>query len=341
MRRRWRRRQWLILPGCLAIVGLISLYWWISAGRLADGFAAWAAARRAEGWTVTNGTPAISGWPWAATLTVPDLSLHDAEPDIPGGVTWSADRLLLRVVLWRPTILELAPQGTQHLRLSEGPDAAFTAKRMRITLPMSGAPPYDFDLTANVVQAPSMSVGTLRLHGELQPDAQSGATALAFSFAAQSIAPPPPLTRALGPRIASISADGALGGPLPNPQSTLAQRATDWRDGGGTLELEHVALSWGPLDLTGSATLSLDDTLQPMGTGVVHVVGYAETLDTLAAHGLLPKPAATTAKAVLSLLAQVPDDNSAPAVEVPLTLQYRTLSMRQVPLVRLPEVDWP
>jgi hypothetical protein len=28
-------------------------------------------------------------------------------------------------------------------------------------------------------------------------------------------------------------------------------------------------------------------------------------------------------------------------VEVPLTLQYRTLSMRQVPLVRLPELDWP
>jgi hypothetical protein len=336
-----RKRLWLILPASLAVVALISLYWWISADRLADGFAAWMAARRSEGWTVSSGTPAIGGWPWAATLTAPAVALHDNEPDIPGGVTWSADRLVLRIVLWRPAILEIAPQGTQHLRVSNGPDTAFTAKRMRIALHMSNEPPYDLDLTANVVRAPSLTIGTFHLHGELRPDAQSGAAALAFSLVAQSIAPPPPLSRTLGPRIASITADGALGGPLPNPQNTLAQRATDWRDGGGTVELQHIALVWGPLDLSGSATLSLDDQLQPMGTGVVHVVGYAETLDTLAARGLLTKPAATTAKAVLSLLAQVPDDNSAPEVEVPLTLQYRTLSMRQVPLVRLPEVDWP
>jgi hypothetical protein len=44
---------------------------------------------------------------------------------------------------------------------------------------------------------------------------------------------------------------------------------------------------------------------------------------------------------VLSLVAHSPEDGSPPDVEVPLTLQYRTLSMRQVPLVRLPEVDWP
>jgi hypothetical protein len=28
-------------------------------------------------------------------------------------------------------------------------------------------------------------------------------------------------------------------------------------------------------------------------------------------------------------------------VEVPMTLEFRTLSVRQVPLLRLPELDWP
>jgi hypothetical protein len=70
------------------------------------------------------------------------------------------------------------------------------------------------------------------------------------------------------------------------------------------------------------------------------VVGYADTLDALATHGVISKSAATAAKAVLSLLANSPDDGSPPDVEVPLTLQYRTLSMRQIPLVRLPELDW-
>ncbi|MEA2772399.1 MAG: hypothetical protein QOD93_5361, partial [Acetobacteraceae bacterium] len=70
-------------------------------------------------------------------------------------------------------------------------------------------------------------------------------------------------------------------------------------------------------------------------------VGYAETLDRLAAAGTLSKSAATAAKAVLSLMAGTSDNDEPSSVDVPLTLQYRTLSMRQIPLVRLPEVDWP
>jgi hypothetical protein len=98
---------------------------------------------------------------------------------------------------------------------------------------------------------------------------------------------------------------------------------------------------WGPLDLTASATLALDDQLQPMGAGSARLVGYAETLDMLASRAAISRSAATATKAVLSLVAHSPEDGSPPDVEVPLTLQYRTLSMRQVPLVRLPEVDWP
>jgi hypothetical protein len=93
--------------------------------------------------------------------------------------------------------------------------------------------------------------------------------------------------------------------------------------------------------LTASATLALDEQLQPMGAASAHLIGYAETLDALAVRGAISKSAATAAKAVLSLLAHTPEDGGPPDVEVPLTLQYRTLSMRQVPLLRLPELDWP
>jgi hypothetical protein len=144
----------------------------------------------------------------------------------------------------------------------------------------------------------------------------------------------------LGPRIASLVLRGALDGPVPHSRAA-AERASVWRDGGGTLQVQHLAVTWGPLDLTASATLTLDEQLQPMGTGSARIVGYAESLDALAAHGVISRSAATAAKAVLSLLAHTPEDGSPPDVEVPLTLQYRTLSMRQVPLLRLPEIDWP
>jgi hypothetical protein len=163
---------------------------------------------------------------------------------------------------------------------------------------------------------------------------------VAFSLKAEAISPPPGIARLLGPRIANLEADGALDGPLSLGR-TLKEQAAAWRDGGGSLEIRHLALVWGPLDLSASATLALDDQLQPMGAGSTRLVGFAETLDALAAHAAISRSAATATKAVLSLLAHTPEDGGPPDVEVPLTLQYRTLSMRQVPLVRLPEVDWP
>jgi hypothetical protein len=131
-----------------------------------------------------------------------------------------------------------------------------------------------------------------------------------------------------------------LNGPFQSA-GNITSGAQAWRDGGGSLEVTHLAMGWGPLGLSSSATLALDDQLQPMGSGSARIVGYGEALDRLAAGGLLTRSAATAAKAVLSLLAGTGDGGEPSEVDVPLTLQYRTLSMRQVPLVRLPELDWP
>ena len=348
---RRRRRLWLILPAILLIlVAGDALFWRVTENSLDDGFAAWMAAQRAAGWTAKAGPAVRGGWPLAAILVVPDLSLKAGEADIPGGLTWSADRLVLRVALLQPRMLEIALQGMERLRLAGGPEVQYTADRLEAVLPLqAGTPPRSIEVSASNLRASmptgpdatsALTVGSLQLHGEFRPEAQSGEPAVAFSLSAETIGPPSSVARPLGPRIASFTADGALDGPLPSSRS-LAQRAAGWRDGGGTLDIQRLALNWGPLDLSASATLSLDDQLQPMGTGNARVVGYAETLDALAAHGAMSRSAATAAKAVLSLLAHAPEDGGPPDVEVPLTLQYRTLSMRQVPLVRLPELDWP
>jgi hypothetical protein len=348
---RRRRKLWIVLVAApLLLVAADTLYWRLAARNLEDGFAAWLAARRATGWTVTTQQPVRGGWPLAATLTVPVVSLTGGQPDFPAGLTWSADRLTLRVALLRPGQLDIAAEGAQHLRLADGPDLPYTADRLRVILPLqSGVPPRSADITARNLRAgmPSggdvaagMTIGLLHLNVDMRPSAQAGEPALAFALRAEAIGPPPQLARLLGPRIATLVVEGALDGPVPHTRA-LVDRASAWRDGGGTLEIQRCALNWGPLDLTASATLSLDEQLQPMGAGSARVVGYAETLDALAAHAVVSRSAATAAKAVLSLLAHSPDDGGAPDVEVPLTLQYRTLSMRQVPLVRLPELDWP
>jgi hypothetical protein len=343
---RRRRKLWLILLAVpLVLLAAITVYWRIVAGNLERGFANWLVVQKASGWTEQNGPTSLGGWPFAATLVIPALSIAHEGPGMPGAIAWSAERVRLRVSLARPAVLEIAPEGQQRIRLADNPAVPYTAGRLRLVLPLQSTDPPDFaDLAAANLRAETRagvaSVGSLQMHLVFHPEAHGGEQAVTASLQAADVSLPPRAIRPLGPNIAKVAMDAALNGPLP-AAGKPADQAASWRDGGGSLEIQHLTLIWGPLDLTAGATLALDDQLQPMGTGTARIVGYAETLDTLAAHSLISRSAATAAKAVLSLLANAPDDGSRPDVEVPLTLQYRTLSMRQVPLLRLPELDWP
>jgi hypothetical protein len=343
----WRRRRlWIgLLATPLLLLAAVTLYWWIVARNLERSFVGWEAQERAFGWTDHHGAPARGGWPLAATLSVPVMLLSGGSADIRGRLAWTAETLVLRIALLHPGTLEIAPEGRQTLRLADDPEVPFTADRLRLTMPVRADPWPNFtDLVAENLHAdtPRGEAGleSMHLHLGFAPGAQSDDPVLAFALQSQGISPPAGIVRLLGPRIDSLSVDGALNGPVPVGR-TLADQAAAWRDGGGSLKVEHLALVWGPLDLTASATVALDDQLQPMGAGSAKLMGFAETLDALAAHAAISRSAATAAKAVLSLMAHNPEDGSPPDVEVPLTLQYRTLSMSHVPLVRLPELDWP
>ncbi len=104
-----------------------TLMWRAASHRLAEGFAAWLAGRRAQAWVAATGTPVSGGWPDRVTLTAPDIFLSGGEPDIPGGLVWSADRIVLTVDLADPRELHLAVQGMQRLRVAGAPEIAMTA----------------------------------------------------------------------------------------------------------------------------------------------------------------------------------------------------------------------
>jgi hypothetical protein len=343
-----RGRSWLwivLLATPLLLLAADTLYWWIAVRDLESGFAAWEERARAAGWTARHGPTRPGGWPLAATLSVPAMSLAGPSPDIRGRLAWSAEHVVLHLALAHPGTLAVMPSGRQRFQSDDHPEVPFTAELLRLELPLNTAVwPSFSDLAARNLHAATQlgeaQMQELRLHLEFRPEAQSGEPALGFSLDATGITLPPGTVRPLGPRVAELEIQGVVSGPMPAGR-TMAEQAAAWRDGGGSIEVSHLAMTWGPLDLTGSATLALDDQLQPMGAGNARLVGYAETLDALAAHSAISRSAAVASKAVLSLLAHNPEDGSPPDVEVPLTLQYRTLSMRQVPLVRLPEVDWP
>ena len=346
-----RPRIWILITALLAALPIAdAILWHIAVGWLEAGFDAWTARGRAAGWTVTPGRTVSGGWPWAATLTIAGVSVSGGGPAFPGGLAWQTPELVLRVPLVRPRSLDIEAKGEQKLRLANVP-AVLTGTRLLVVASLSAEEDaQDLDILADQPRLAmadtsparwSLAARELHAHIQLAPESRPAeAPAASFALSADSVALPASIRWPLGATIASIAIEGAVEGPVPPSQPPIPW-ANAWRDGGGVVQFQHVQLTWGPLILSASATLALDDQLQPMGAGTSKLTGYAATLDALAGNGALSRSAAIAAKAVLSLLAGSPADGDPADVEVPLTLQYRTLSIRQIPLWRLPELDWP
>jgi hypothetical protein len=346
-----RRSSWVVVAAILAgfLIG-DTLYWRAMVRGLEAGFQDWVVQRRAAGWTVVAGPTSAGGWPLDATLRVPEIDISAGGADIPGGVALRSGPVVLRLRLLHPADLSIRLRGTQHVRFDQGPFFSVDAERLAGQLSLAGpSPPGRIDVRVKSLRAgrvgatdaaDALTVGLLRARVDLAPAAGQGEPLASFSVATEAIALPASVRWPLGRIISSLALEGDVQGPTPAAGGITAM-ASAWRDAGGSLKVRHLALGWGPLGLSGTATLALDDELQPMGTGTSHLVGYAAALDALAAQGTISRSAATAANAVLSLLANTPGEGEPSEVDVPLTLQYRTLSMRQVPLVRLPELDWP
>ena len=355
------RRKRLIALAVLPALLLAGdfLYWRFAVNQLRAGFENWTTGVRASGWDIRHGAVTMSGWPEAATLRIENLTIATAGwtgKNIGGlhirDIEWGTDAISIRIGLMRPDTMEVTSLGLHPLRLNAGPPIPISAGDLHLRLTQRPhRPPSTMDIETMDIEADALAggipgfglvtIGHLSGHADLRLNAGRDQAAVLFSVSAQPLTLPDGMHWDLGPEIDELAVDGVLNGPSPLHGQSLAEQATSWRDAGGSLELHRLTIGWGQARLDATATLALDEDLQPMGAGTAKITGYGAALDALAAKAVLSRSAAQAAKAVLSLLATTPDDGQPEEVEVPLTLQFRTLSVRQVPLVRLPELDWP
>ncbi len=318
----------------------------VLASRLDFGFTAWAAARRAEGWTVDVRSRHLGGWPLAASLDLADVRLRGGAPFLPVAFTWDAAGLDLRVAPLAPATLVILARGEQRIALQDGPALALNGGTLRARLSLTRpGPPWVVDVDAEGVhagppQGAAAAIGAMTVEATLAPEVTAAAAALSATLSAERIELPPARPWPLGERIEFIDADIALTGPIP-PSGASAARAETWRKAGGQATLRSGTLRWGPLDATATGTGGLDTQLQPLAEGTARVIGWARTLDVLAAHHVISDHAALTAKAVVSLLAETPPDGGPSVLTVPFAAHDGILSVRGIPLLRLPALAWP
>ncbi|WP_162140957.1 DUF2125 domain-containing protein [Fodinicurvata sediminis] len=337
---RWTLRLLLAL-GVLAL--LWSGFWFWSAQRLESELDAWIARQEAEGRVIETASRSISGFPLHLRLQAEGPRISDAR-----GARWEAPVLTGEAAVWAPQQLRLSFPGTQRfhpppdsglpsieLAAAQGHALVALARDGRVEglqLRLKGLALVG--LFEGSVAADALAVDYGSLAPESQGDAaQEDAASLPYRARLEALELPSASDPPLGRKVALFAASGHLSEPPPpGPPEQAARR---WREAGGILELEELALTWGPLDLRGAATLALDSQLRPEGAGTARVAGLEDTIDLLVEQEILDDGLAPILKAGALAASQSDGESGRRVVELPLSAQDGMFHLGPVPLFPL------
>ena len=343
------RRFLVILVASLAVAfAAWSAFWIHAAGDIERRLAAWAAEQRAAGMTVEHGAIEVSGYPFAWRVDVTDPRLAGA-----GAAQWEwrGERVVLGIRPWAMRTIPAVFPGVHVLAAGAGEAArgfALSAARPDGRFELDGAGKLALlvlDLeTVNVREPPSPSVTRVgRAEVRIRPvrsaiEADYRTDTLGSALRLFDVALPERPTNGLGQTIARAELDTNFKGQLP--PGPLGGSVARWRDQGGVVEVNRVALIWGPLDFDGDGTITLDALNRPLGAFTMRVRGYNETVDAMASAGLIRPREVAGLKVALNLFAR-PGQNGGPSqLTVPLAAQDGRLSIAGFNVTRLEPIEF-
>ncbi len=341
------RARYAVLVAVLAVaIGGYVAYWLYLANAVEPWLAAWAEARRAEGYEVSHGPVEVSGFPFRLLVRVARPGLAGREAD--GSWRWQGDSLAGVVQPWKLRHVILSFDGEQVLdyRL----DGVRRRLGLRARVPLVSLvfdrqgllERYAIDLKeleARVDEEPEPArIERVQVHGRgVAPEGAAQPLASEIAISVEALTLPPAEEAPLGRTIALAGLRAEVRGAVP--AGPLAEVLPAWRDAGGTVEVSRFDLEWGPLAVHGDGTFALDEMMRPMGAAAAKVSGHRETVAALREARWLDAGQARLAKTVLGLLAK--DENGSEVLNVPVTAQDGRLYLGPVSVLSLPPLAPP
>ncbi len=327
------------------VVALVawSAYWVLVSQMVRRGIDDWMAQQRARGGEVRTAGLSVGGFPLAFETDAREVDLLH-----PDGAVLRLASLTARAPSWAPTEIDVrldrgihlvlpvqvgassapvtvvAAGGDGDLGLSLGGDLR-TARLGLSDIAIEGAPAGRITAAAAEIRA-------------IQPAAQPAGASLGVTAQARTVtAAAMPLPR-LGPSIDSALIELALTGPVP--RAAQVPELTAWRDAGGTVRVERLALVWGPLAVEATGTLALDQALQPRGRLDAQVRGFTDALQALAAAGTVTSAQAGFIGLALNVMAGPPGADGIATLRAPLAIDNGIVSLAGFPLGAMPRIVW-
>nr|WP_295826336.1 DUF2125 domain-containing protein [uncultured Azospirillum sp.] len=329
----------LVLMVLLLPALLYSLWWWQAARSVRDGLETWVADQRANGAVVEHGGLTVGGFPF--TLRAELETLHLATR----GADWQSGGLVAEAAPWNPTRIALTFPGEQRLSVIQpgqppidilAPQGGSGDVTMRMSGTLERLALHFTGLTAQVAGQP-VPVAALDVSAAQpdQPPAERGIAGLTVTLSADGLTLPDGILPTLGREVKRTELTLRVMGTPPRPEPASL---TAWSRDGGTVELDRLALDWGPLGAVLSGTLALDAQLQPQAALTAEIRGAPAILD--AVKPMMRPNEAAIAKTVLAMLARPTGPNGEPVVTAPVTVQDRALYVGPLRVAALPKLVW-
>ena len=331
----------LAAAALLVIGGGYTAFWFVAAGQIEDGIRQWAQAQRAQNLDLSWEAMRVGGFPFAFRAELRGALLRDRSGTPSGEVR--VPLLEAGTRPWNFRVWRLAaPAGISALTdPAEHPTATAEAHSATGSVAVGadggaaiwlglGEPAAD----AGVRLAAQQADLWLNLPPHSPQTHTESAAGVALQLRGVTLpAAPAPLRNPLDEVSLGITLMGAV------PAQPLRQAAAAWRDAGGTLELDHFALRWGMLGITGSGTLALDSDLQPTGAFSGAVEGYPELMAALVAAGRMRAGDAQLAGLALAMLSRAGPDGK-PQIATSFTLQNGQMYLGPAKLGPAPRISW-
>jgi hypothetical protein len=340
--RRPMRLGFVILALLLVLLGGYSAYWLIVAGQIKDGVAAWAQAEQAEKVDVSWQKIGVTGFPFRCRIAFETAVLRDGRvtpspevriPALSASVwPWDFDRWQLA-----------APKGLAAVLAGAGERpplklAAHTAAGVLSVDPEVGATLWLSlqDITAEAGTAVPISSADAWVILPAKPPQEHTEPSVGVALDLRQLqlkGTASVLSDTIDELAFGVTVKGAI------PSGKLAQAVAEWRDAGGTIELDNLDLMWGGLGATASGTIALDRELQPIGGLSGAVEGYDQILTALVQDGRIRAADAGLARLALAMLAKAGPDGK-PQIRTAFTIQNGQMFLGPAKLGKAPRLAW-
>ncbi len=336
-------RTSLSLAAGLAAIALAAagytVFWHSFAGNVLDDIRDWSAEREADGWTVNLGAVTTGGFPFSLTVRAGAVRL--AGPASASRWQWDAPGITATARIWDPDRIMVNAPGVHRMAFDNGRFVAEPAGAEAVlTWGRDGIDAAEWTLSAPTFTGPGGWIASARaIRGRmatLAPDdgAGPGSARAGYGFAVVIEAPELPGSLRLPPGGAGdrLSAEGSVRN-LPEFEGTLRGWLEAWREAGGVIELQSVAVDRGASRVAGSGTFALDRHLQPEGAMTVEVAGIDGIIESLAGAKAISGLQALALRAALAL-------GTGGKPRLPISLQERQLSLGPLPVFKLAPIRW-